>query len=61
VHAVDMGRTLGSRDRGRLLWILGAAARTNASHVRPMIAAFAVAVAASGHCHVSIHARTLVV
>jgi hypothetical protein len=31
-----------------LLWTLGDAARTNASHVRPMIAAFAVAVAASG-------------
>jgi hypothetical protein len=31
-----------------LLWILGDAARTNAPHVRPMIAAFAVAVAANG-------------
>jgi hypothetical protein len=31
-----------------LLWILGDAARTNASYVRPLIAAIAVAVAASG-------------
>ena len=31
-----------------LLWILGDAARTNASYVRPMIAAIAVAVAANG-------------
>jgi hypothetical protein len=31
-----------------LLWILGGVARTNASLVRPMIAAFAVAVAATG-------------
>jgi hypothetical protein len=31
-----------------LLWILGDAARTSASHVRSIIAAFAVAVAANG-------------